>query len=464
MKPWTKEEIEMLQQLVKTMDRKSIAERLGRSEKAVTWRMCKLGLKGKVYIAGKNPWNGEEKDRLRILAETKDRRGIAKDLGRSDSSVSVMMARLGIRSSVKQSSDRQKDWTLEEEKQLEGYIDQKFSQKAIMRLMCRSRSSIQHKMYSMDLSSKRMWSSSEVMMLKNLLETKTRPEIASFLDRSIKSIEKKMVDLGLKTVNKIPNNPDEWTSEEDALIKKKYKDMTNEELGDGLGRSAYAVSHRISSLALEDRGREYLRKQINIPRHSEDLAWFLGCIASDGWVDPDGYVGMSVCDIEFRNRLAMIGTQLFSIVPSYTERDERIEGRSIWRRLYGVVYCSRMLLDFVGNMRKDCWFDTVQDNFSWILDDEKYLWSFISAYFDADGHVSSKRSHINIACLPEGGRSMLKRMFDLVRITYREDSWTMPNDNLKVVLVINTFDSRRRFAQNIVSCIPRKIKGLEAFR
>ena len=72
-----------------------------------------------------------------------------------------------------------------------------------------------------------------------------------------------------------------WTSEEEAFLRENYKEMTYEEIGEHLGRTAKAVNAKAGRLNLKKKERnKTLPKSAKKP--SKALAWLVGYILGDG--------------------------------------------------------------------------------------------------------------------------------------------------------------------------------------
>lgn len=288
----------------------------------------------------------------------------------------------------------------------------------------------------------RHWTDNEEQRLAKLLKENIRSDVAKILGRSIKSIEKKMVELKLRSIIKQPNNFDFFRADEDQFIKNNFQTMSNENLALRLQRSTNAIGHRLSRLNLVRDDVKYLRKQIKCPCESTDLAWFIGAIASDGWTDKDGYVAMDVIDVEYRDEFAKKGAELFSIMPSFPVSRKRDENKEQHR----VVFASREMVDFFGDMREVCWAITFYKKHSWILQKSEYIQAFLSAYFDGDGSVAKQW---NIGCIHESSSILLKSMLDQLNIRTRY--YFYKNAHAKLII-----EDKIAFAEQIKLTIPRK--------
>ena len=93
---------------------------------------------------------------------------------------------------------------------------------------------------------KKNWTQDEIDFLKENYDILTQEEISSILNRTIKSIQKKMSYLGIK---KYIRN-DNWSQDEINFLKENYSNVSNEELMNILNRTDRAIRAKAVSLNL----------------------------------------------------------------------------------------------------------------------------------------------------------------------------------------------------------------------
>jgi len=392
-------------------------------------------------------WSVEDEEKLKSLIMTNSVEDCAKLLDRNLSSVKNKIFRLGLKINIKKIRTDEKLWTKDEEELLKKLTYEKKSVKEIGNILGRSKGSIDFKKMKLGLFIFR-WTDEEEKLLPELLQKYDRKVISKILNKTQISLENKMGELGLRTINKLNPNEDAWLPDEDEFLKNNYEKMTDNFIAECLGRTNYAVSHRLGRLRFQRKSFEYLRKEIFIPQPSEDLAWFLGTVASDGYIDSNGQVGLSVVDIEFRDKFAFVGTKLFGIESNRTIR-KRNKINSKWLDQYVATFSSRAMTDFIGNMRKDSWVDNLNQNFIWILEDNKYISSFLSSYFDADGCAFDG---FIICSIVDKSKKLISDMLNRLNVS---------NHIIDEGVYIS---DKSGFSNCIKLCIPRKDKILEQYR
>ena len=91
------------------------------------------------------------------------------------------------------------------------------------------------------------WTDQDDIAIKRLISNKlSYQDISKQMNRPINSIKNRLITLNLEYgLSKIC-----WTDEEEKIIKEKYMDMGNEDLGKLLNRSRYAVANKIIEMDL----------------------------------------------------------------------------------------------------------------------------------------------------------------------------------------------------------------------
>jgi DNA-binding CsgD family transcriptional regulator len=191
---WSKADENMLRKQYGKIESEELAERLGRTVKALHAHARNLGLS----LRAANPalpqlWTAKEDAILRRMFPTRTNPEIAERLGRPLKSVIARARKLGL---LKERPGF-KEWTAREDRQL-----------------------------------------------RQLYPKHTPTEIAERLGRTLSSVRGRMYKIGI-LVRRTPKPPT-WTAKEDRLLKQLYGRRTLEEIAERLGRSVNAVKLRAS--------------------------------------------------------------------------------------------------------------------------------------------------------------------------------------------------------------------------
>jgi hypothetical protein len=221
------------------------------------------------------------------------------------------------------------------------------------------------------------WERRELVILeKNPF--KTARELSDVLGRTPKAIRHMFSKLGVKR-RKIIN--DEWSKKEVTVLRKNINNRFTV-LKDCLPkRTEWAIKHKYNQLGLDRGSFSGCSYDFKKPVLSEDYAYFLGVLASDGWNDGNS-IGLLVKDKEFRDVWAYIGKNLFDLKPKLRERDGRLKNHSV---LYEVQFSSVKLCEFLGDFSKKNWFNN--KNIEFIFKNKKLIAAFLSGYVDSDGCI-----------------------------------------------------------------------------
>lgn len=224
-----------------------------------------------------------------------------------------------------------------------------------------------------------------------------------------------------------------------------------------------ALIARANRLGLQRREHANLlaQKEVKIPKPSKELAWFLGSLAGDGYVSPFPNkwriyrIRLFVTSKDFAENFGKIGKKLFGI--DYFINIYKTGSNKKWKPRYACSFISKRAVEFLGDWKEYAWFKTLIERFYWILKNDSYTASFLSAYFDSDGTViaTPKRCRILIASRNEEVKKMIIKLLKILGINCIS-YWR--------AIEISRKEDVQKFARYIKSTIPYKEKKLEFLR
>lgn len=240
------------------------------------------------------------------------------------------------------------------------------------------------------------WSTQGVTILEKYYPTHNKEELLAIFNkdehaRSWRSVFKKANKLGFKKVT--------YKEAVNRILLEKYStspflNLLQEVQRYIPGIKPDALVMRANRLGLNRRGynAKARQKQIRVVSPSGELAWFLGVLAGDGYVTPivnkaNTYKVLMIGISEpFVNRFARIGEELFGIAPSLRQYNKyKLKGK--WRKYYECVFFSKAMVEFFGDWKENVWSKTLTEKFSWTFNDKRFVASFLSGFFDADGSI-----------------------------------------------------------------------------
>jgi len=254
---WTKDEIKELQDLYLTLSDNEIATKLKRTKQAVQSKVKKLRLFRKLKeqglmrrkSVGVNKWSDAEIDTLKKLYPEKSKKDIAEKLGRSPRAVEIMARRLKLITCISEKNL----WTTEEEEFLKKHIAiwpiEKIAQKfgrtanAVQRRAWDNHftKNCRNKHYTQD----KFWTRQETRQLEYFLGQRLKmKDIAAKLGRSTKSVKAKAKRLRLK-------KPSVWTTKNLALLKKYFPFETNVNVAKRIGTNPSSLMLKVIELGLK---------------------------------------------------------------------------------------------------------------------------------------------------------------------------------------------------------------------
>lgn len=201
---------------------------------------------------------------------TMTNKDIAKNLDKKPESIKYVANKLGL---IKQPH---KFWNIEEDNFLkEHYID--MSSEEIAKILNRTVASINARRDDLHLIKHDSWSDNELSFLKNNYLNMTHLEIGEKLGRSESAVRAKCFELDLYK-KELP-----WEEWELNFVKDNYMEMATKEIAEILDRSPSAIGLKASRMGMK-KYPYYCDYHYFDEIDTEEKAYWLGFIASDGWI------------------------------------------------------------------------------------------------------------------------------------------------------------------------------------
>lgn len=296
------------------------------------------------------------------------------------------------------------------------------------------------------------WSDEEVVLLLKVYEKPYAELVKVFPGRSVRSLKHKIGQLGLQRSERRV-----WSDEEKDLLKK-YPEKSAKELASLVKRNEVQVAHQLRKI----RGSANRRFKVCWKRKSSDLAYFIGAIASDiGVYEYTIELVQKLTNGEMCEKVISVVKNVFgfSMKKSSVVVDE-VEYTRLW-------CCSTEFLRLMGtaegivckNIRGEHgeWIDFIEENFSWVFDDE-YFWDFVGGWYDGDGSLVRRRNGyrlVKIGVKPKRSRirmieELKKRGFDFVEESCQGE--------VSQIVLKGGVDEVRRFVEMVNAQISRKVR------
>ncbi len=216
--------------------------------------------------------------------------------------------------------------------------------------------------------------------------------------------------------------------------------------------------HKYKMIAKKHMEKFYERcqiKKITLPPFNEELAWWIGAVKGDGYVDEINYrVCLKVKDKDFAYRWLEIGTELFGIKSKIKNSDG----------LFKTEFNSKLLVRFI------------KDNFGLF---GRFIWDipksiinanqvikcgFIRGIFDAEGYADKHRGRVGIVSVNKRAIEILKQMLLTIDIESKIRSVNPKNrENTCYILTISNYTNMSIFAKKINFTILRKMFRIQNY-
>lgn len=235
-----------------------MAAHLGFSPSTVGRVAREMGLRARPTT---RPWTRSDDARLRKIYGTMRRTLVAAQMGRTLSGVALRARALGIARPTRRGPTRR--WTEAEDRFLRDNV-LTMSRRELARHLNRSVTTVQGRMQSKGIrkyhhvSPNRPWTPDEEAFLKKHVSSRTRPEMAEALGRTVVAIGRRLGRLGLGETKTYYLPPRPWTPSDDRKLTRLVAGgATGDEIAARLKRSIFAVQHRKKELGLTNpkRGR-----------------------------------------------------------------------------------------------------------------------------------------------------------------------------------------------------------------
>jgi biotin operon repressor len=269
-KPWTKKDDAFVRKHYGTMKIDDIAQHLGRTWKAVVARGGLMNLRiRRVKITPAMITSILEK------VGSVSRSVIAAELGITEGRV----AKIARENGYVQSEENwwQNNWRSEDDL----YIREHYSTtpvKEIARHLGRSPGSVTQRILFLKLSHKKShrvltlyWTREEDNVLHKNYRNLSNTKLAAQLGRTRSSVKHRLKKLGLYRIEQPRPAPIPWTPQETALLRKIYTAHSNRQIAQRLGRTAAMVEKKLSSLGLRRLEGPYIQAPFWTPEEVAQL-------------------------------------------------------------------------------------------------------------------------------------------------------------------------------------------------
>lgn len=203
----------------------------------------------------------------------------------------------------------------------------------------------------------------------------------------------------------------------------------------------------------QERKRAEDEKRPEILKPSAALAWMLGVLAGGGQVKKKGQIHLDSVNEDLLEEFKSVGERLFKLNSTSIPIGIRKDGRQNKR----VSFFSADIATLLGDFRGTEWVNTIRERYNWILENERYIWTFIEGFFEEKGNVyTTNWKRIVFYIYKHNAVSLFADMLSMVNIK------TCRYRNKK--FLIDTLSDIKTFAEKVHSKIPEKERRLEFCR
>lgn len=188
---------------------------------------------------------------------------------------------------------------------------------------------------------------------------------------------------------------------------------------------------------------------------SEEWAWMMGVLSVAGSISSTKIELISPHP-ELHDLFQLRGEMLFRASSQLFYRNSN--------KSPSVAFYSKSVASMLSDIRRNTWINALTNEHEWLLQDDKYIWSFLNGIFDVRGGVyktgRKKLPTIFVANSPTLTEALfLSGLLSRVGIT--EPAVTRGQ---YVTIKILSLKDSKLFAENIYSVIPKKDGQLDVFR
>lgn len=256
--------------------------------------------------------------------------------------------------------------------------------------------------------------------------------------------------------------------EERMAAEERTDPLSYQELSDLSGYPIKSVSRilRKAGISREDR-RDSKEKDCAIPSPSQDLSYFIGLLAASGNFS-DRKTDFSLNRVSEENKgilpvFKSLGETLFQINATVASKEKVVQ--SYRYKDESVVFNSTKAFQFLGNLGKSRWPQTILEKHSWIFTNQDYIWGLLKGYFDGSGGIYEGQGN-RVVLRSSSRNDCLSLLQLLVTVGIKEPKLQTLSRAKEGVsgVVLCVIEDARTFAQNVHSRIPKKEEGLEYYR
>jgi hypothetical protein len=221
------------------------------------------------------------------------------------------------------------------------------------------------------------WTEEEISQLKRDFDLKYEELLVKFPRRTVRALKHQIGKLGLKRSER-----KEWSDDEKRILVEN-PNLSAKELAEKLKRSKFQVAHQLRQI--RGTANRRFKKGWDIP--SKELAYFLGALMSDGFIDKYSFVlTVDIGDVEFYSCVRRIIEEIFGLPVMMKVQNVKYTYKNVVKmKEYHRLWSSsnQFAENFGFSGAKGDWV-VHMEKFSWIWDDP-WFWSFLGGLYDGDG-------------------------------------------------------------------------------
>lgn len=189
---------------------------------------------------------------------------------------------------------------------------------------------------------------------------------------------------------------------------------------------------------------------------SDQMAWMLGVLSAGGYTKPGvNTLSLRTGEPTFASAFRIIGEELFGF---NAHTDTTPEKSTI------IFFSSRTLTAALGDLRSGNWPVTIMEKYSWITNNEQYIWRFLEGYLDKSGEVRNAKvsKRMGFFAQYENAGNFLVEM--LVKVGIERPLLLHKGSGRLAEVFVSNIRDVQRIANNVHLRSPSKEKELEELR
>ncbi|OGY55154.1 MAG: hypothetical protein A2912_01415 [Candidatus Buchananbacteria bacterium RIFCSPLOWO2_01_FULL_40_23b] len=133
----------------------------------------------------------------------------------------------------------------------------------------------------------------------------------------------------------------------------------------------------------DQKNNQQIEQNLQLLIPSDDLAWLLGVICTGGTLTGNA-LSIDTHHQPLLDKIKLIGERVFGVNAHVYDVKKRKDGTISQR----IAFMDRNIMNLLGNLKSGQWTETIQQQHSWLQNQESRIWNFLTGIYEKRGNFT----------------------------------------------------------------------------